>query len=271
LPQLKVNIGGRFDDYSLDIHRIFTSDPNTVVGIRNRDQSAYTYRAGVVYSPRLDTQIYFGTTSSYRPETGTAAADNAGIEPRTARNYEVGHRWQGWNGRIDTNVAYYHVTQNNLLIRQDPNTWFQVGKQKAQGVDLDVNSDLGSQMHLILNYGYSRPRFDDAENLSGMVPRFVPNHTANLWLRKDFRSGFNASFGGRYVGEQFINDTNTSRLGGYTIFSAAVGYRATRWDWSLNIENLFDRERYFLPGHFSNLVFPGQPISVTSSIRLRIN
>jgi outer membrane receptor protein involved in Fe transport len=81
----------------------------------------------------------------------------------------------------------------------------------------------------------------------------------------------NAAFGARYVGQQFADDGNSLRLAGYTIFSGAVGYRTDRWEWSLNAENLFNRDDYFLPGHFSNLAFPGQPINVTSTIRLKFN
>ena len=111
----------------------------------------------------------------------------------------------------------------------------------------------------------------DADDLTGKTPRFVPKHNVNLWLRKDWASGFNASIGARYLGDQFVDDDNTEPLDGYTIVSGAVGYRADRWEWSLNAENLFNKERYFLPGHFSNQVFPGQPINVTTTIRLRFN
>jgi outer membrane receptor protein involved in Fe transport len=103
------------------------------------------------------------------------------------------------------------------------------------------------------------------------VPRFVPKHLTNLWVRKDFSSGFNAAFGIRHVGEQFVNDGNTVSLDPYTIFSGAIGYRTDRWEWTLNAENLFDNDDYFLPGHFSNLAFPGQPINVSSTIRFRFN
>jgi hypothetical protein len=48
-----------------------------------------------------------------------------------------------------------------------------------------------------------------------------------------------------------------------------VGYRTPRWEWSLNADNLFDKEDYFLPGHFSNLVFPGAPLGLTTTIRLK--
>ena len=31
-------------------------------------------------------------------------------------------------------------------------------------------------------------------------------------------------------------------------------------------DNLFDNDEYLLPGHFSNLVFPGPPLSLATSI-----
>jgi iron complex outermembrane receptor protein len=266
LPQLKINVGGRFDDYKRRISRI-GGLPFTPVA---RDQSAYSYRAGLVYAPRNDHQLYFSTASSFTPVT-TVPADGSQLDPSTARNYEVGHRWQGWNGRVDTSLAGYYTVRNNLNIRQSVTTLIQIGEQTSKGLDLDVNTDLGGQTHLILNYGFARPRFADAEDLTGRTPRFVPRHNTNVWLRKDWASGFNASIGARYLGAQFVDNANSVQIDGYTIVSGAVGYRADRWEWLLNADNLFNKERYFLPGHFSNLVFPGQPINVTSTIRLRFN
>jgi hypothetical protein len=79
-----------------------------------------------------------------------------------------------------------------------------------------------------LNYGFARPRFDDAEELSGLTARLVPEHNVNVWLRKDCASGFNAAFGTCYLGSQFVNDSNTVTLDAYTIFSGAIGYHANR-------------------------------------------
>ena len=83
--------------------------------------------------------------------------------------------------------------------------------------------------------------------------------------------GFNAAFGARHVGEQFANNGNTLTVDDYTIFSGAVGFRTSRWDWTVNADNLFNNDDYFLPGHFSNLGFPGPPINVTTTVRLRWN
>ena len=52
-------------------------------------------------------------------------------------------------------------------------------------------------------------------------------------------------------------------------FSGAVGYRRDLWELSVNAENLFNRERYFLPSDYSNQVYPGAPINVFATVRLR--
>lgn len=265
LPQLKINVGHRVDAYDRKVDRV-GGFPFTPV---QREQTAHTYRAGVVYAPRFDQQIYFGTSSSFTP-VATQPPNGQQLEPSTARNIEVGHRWQGWNGRVDTNTAVYYIVRTNVTVQQTPISVLQVGEQRSKGVDIDVNTDLGGQTYLVFNYGYSAPRYEEGP-LNGFVPRFAPTNTVNAWLRKEFPRGFNAAFGARHVGSQFANNGNTLTVGEYTIFSGAVGFRTNRWDWTVNAENLFNNDDYFLPGHFGNLGFPGQPINVTTTVRLRWN
>ncbi len=265
-PQVKINLGYRLDDYRRAVDRVgglpFTP--------QRREQTAHSYRAGLVYAPRFDQQVYVATASSFTP-VNTVPADGSELEPSTARNYEVGHRWQGWNGRVDTTAAFYHVTRNNVTVQQSVIEFIQIGEQSSKGLEVDVNTDLGREAHLLFNYGLAVPTFEDAGALSGNTPRFAPRHNVNLWLRKDWPGGFNAGFGLRYLAEQFGDNANTQLLEGYTIFSGAVGYRTPRWDWLLNAENLFNNEDYFLPGHFGNNAFPGQPINVTTTVRLKWN
>jgi TonB-dependent siderophore receptor len=261
---LKLNVAVRVDDYKRNVDRVgglpFTP--------QRREQTAITYRAGAVFAPRFDQQIYFGAASSFTPVT-TVPADGSQLDPSTANSFEFGHRMQALNGRVDTSVAGYYTIKNNLNVRQSVTTFIQVGEQRSKGLDLDVNANLGGGAYLLFNYGFSAPRFEEADDLTGLVPRFVPRHLVNVWVRKDWDAGFNVAFGTRHVSEQFANNGNTLVLDAYTLASAAVGYRAPRWDWSLNVDNLFDNEDYFLPGHFSNLAFPGPPVSVTTTVRLR--
>jgi len=264
-PQVKVNLGYRLDDYQRDV----TREGGLPFNPQHREQTAHSYRAGIVFAPRFDQQFYFATSSSFTP-VNTVPADGSQLEPSTARNYEVGHRWQGWNGRVDSTAAFYYLVRNNVTIQQSVISFDQVGEQISKGLDVDVNTDLGGNAFLVFNYGLTVPKFDDPGNsLDGKTPRFAPKHNVNLWLRKDIAGGFNAGFGLRYLAAQFGDNANTQRLDDYTIFSGAVGYRTPGWDWTINADNLFNNDNYFLPGHFGNNAFPGQPINVTTTIRLK--
>jgi outer membrane receptor protein involved in Fe transport len=199
-------------------------------------------------------------------------ANQQELNPQRGRLYEIGYRWKGLNNRADWSVAAYTIERDNHRIAQTPTAVQQVGALRSKGFDADLNQYLGWGARLIAAYGFAQARIDDPGSaLNNRFPRFVPRHTANAWLRKEWRSGFGASLGARYVGKQFVNDSNATRIGGYTTLSAAVNYRRERWEWALNVENLFNRERYFLPGHFANLIFPGAPINASSSLRWRFN
>ncbi len=272
--KLKINVGGRFDNYHRDRYRTFTADPDTLTGVQTRNQNVYTYRAGIVYAPVENHQVYFNASSSFTPVT-EVPSNGAELKPRYGRGYEIGHRWQGWNGRIRTSLAAYHLEQNNLSFSVTPTSVIQAGEQTSKGIDLDINADLGHRTRMVLNYGYTMPRFveffdpDEEADFSGNLPRFIQRHALNVWINKTWQSGFTASAGMRYLGPMFTNNANTIRLGGWSTFSGAVGYRRGAMEYMLNAENLFNRQRYFMGSDYQNQVYPGPPINVFATIRFR--
>ena len=271
--KLKINVGGRFDDFDRHRYRIFLANPTTQTGIQAVHQRAYTYRAGAVYEPISNHQIYANTSSSFTP-VQDIPGNGAELKPRYGRGYEVGYRWQGWNGRVTTSIAAYHIEQNNLSFTEGPTTVVQAGKQTSKGIDLDINADLSHGTRLLVNYGYTVPKFDefldpDDGDLSGNLPRFTQKQALNVWLHKSWSSGFTAAIGTRYLGPMFTNNTNSILLGGWTTFTGSVGYRQKAWEFHLNAENLFNRNRYFLGSDYSNQVYPGAPINVFATVRYR--
>jgi len=68
----------------------------------------------------------------------------------------------------------------------------------------------------------------------------------------------------------FTDNSNAIRLGGWTTFGGAAGYRHNKWEYSVNAENLFNRQRYFFGADYPDLVYPGSPINVFGTIRYHI-
>lgn len=272
--KIKINIGGRFDDYQRNRDQIFLANPNTIVGIQSRHQTAYTYRAGIVFAPLVNHQAYFSTSTSFIPVT-VIPPNGAELKPQTGLGYEVGYRWQGFNGRVMSSLALYRIELNNRSFANSLTSVVQAGQQLSKGVDLDINADLGHGTRMLVNYGYTLPKFtdffdtDDEADYSGNRPRFTQMHAFNTWVTKTWKSRFTASAGMRYLGPMFTNNANTIRLGGWTTFSGAVSYRRNIWELSLNAENLLNRQRYFLGSDYQNQVYPGAPINVFATLRFR--
>ena len=272
--KLKANIGGRFDDYT----RIRRSDPwangaPTSQGAETRlEQTAYTYRAGLVYLLPASQQIYASSSSSFQPVT-VLPADGRQLDPETGRNYEFGHRWQGAQGRITTNLAFYKLERNNVVINRGRGVYDQAGQQSSKGIELDIQGDLGRGIRLIANYGYTLPRFDNyvsgGVDLSGNRPTFTQRHAANVWLTKMWTQRFVTSIGMTYLGPMFTNFTNTIKVGGWTTFSGSASYRFSKFEWSVTANNLFNRQRYFTGSDYEDQVYPGSPINVFTTLRLR--
>ncbi len=283
--RLMLNIGGRYDDYIRSVHKDpFLNGQRLSRGPDSRlGENAYTYRAGAVYALPQNNQIYFSSASSFQPVT-ILPANGKVLDPETGRSYEFGHRWQGFHGRVHTSLAFYKIDRQNVVIARPQGVYDQAGQQSSRGIDFDTDANLGYGLRLFANYGLTQPRFDKYLSLSedddgneflvdlrGKRPYFVPRHTANAWLTKSWRSGFSTSIGARYVGPMFTDNDNTYQLGGYTTFNGGVSYRRSFWEASVNAENLFNRQRYFLGADYIDQVYPGAPINVFGTIRFRFH
>jgi outer membrane receptor protein involved in Fe transport len=276
--RLFLNVGGRFDHYVRHAHNdvwdgssLSSRGPELV-----RNENAYTYRVGLVYALTGSQQLYVSSSSAFQPVT-QVPLDGHDLQPESGRSYEIGHRWQGFQGRLAVSTALYRIVRKNIVIALPNQQFDQAGQQSSRGIDFDATGNVGWGVTAVANYGYTLPRFDEyfaangTINLTGFRPRFTYRHAANLWLTKLWKSGITTSIGTRYISSQFVDDPDTVRLGGYTLFSCAVGYRRGIYELRVNAENLFNRRRYFDSGISGNQVYPGSPINVFAAVRLRFH
>ena len=268
---LKLNVGGRYDMYHRTTQNNFFDDSGalTTIGATTvYDQNAYTYRGGLVYELPKSMQVYFSSSSSFNP-VNIIPLSGPSLIPETGRLYEFGHRWQSQNRHCTTNLAFYKIERQNVVVALGMNRYDQAAQESSRGIDFDVKGDLGLGIYLIANYGYASVKYDSYGDFTGNRPKYSPAHTGNVWLTKGWKSGFTASVGMQYRSGMYTEDDDSYRLGGWTVFSGAVSYKRKNWEYSVNAENLFNRQRYFFGADYEDLVYPGAPINVFATIRYR--
>jgi iron complex outermembrane receptor protein len=138
-----VNVGGRFDDFRRSSHSDQISNGMTTLRgpDKNLDQTAYTYRAGIVYAPESHSQLYFSSSSSFQPVT-ILPPNGKQLVPEAGQNFEAGYRFLGGRGRWQINPAFYWLNRNNVVISKGTGVYDQAGRQSSRGFDVDVTGDV---------------------------------------------------------------------------------------------------------------------------------
>lgn len=279
--RLHINVSGRYDDWKRRSH----NDPylNDVFVSRGpeagqRHQTNYSYRAGAVFEINQANWVYFASSTGFHP-VNTIPADGKELVPQRSRSFEIGHKFQGLNGRLTVNSSLRKIINFNLLLPLGNNLFDQAGQATSKVADLDIEGDLGRGTRIAASYGFAQPLYDDFRttagvNLKGRFLQYAPRHTSKVWLTKRWKAGddlgLTSSIGMRYMGSEFLNQLNTVRVGGYTVFSGALGIQRKKYGVTINAENMLNRGRYFVSQiNAGNQLYPGSPINVFATVRYR--
>ncbi|RMH93875.1 TonB-dependent receptor [Lysobacter pythonis] len=234
-----------------------------------------TWRFGLTHVATTGLNVYFNTSTGFRPQSINAHSPLVGgpFDPQRSRQWELGFKARPEEGRMQFNGALYRIDRTNLLQSTglDPgNDGFQdlaaLGLVRSEGFEMDLLADLTPRWVLNLSYSYN-----DARILSGSAAaagnatalgsrRFAnaPRHNLGAWTRLDIPSLKSAvGFGAEYMSERLNRDGE--RVKPYTLFDISWQTRRGKWEWQANIKNLFNKE--YAASGFSRFTghLPGEP------------
>ncbi|RYX96636.1 MAG: TonB-dependent receptor [Comamonadaceae bacterium] len=245
--QLSVVAGLRSDSY-----RTEREDRQTRVST-NGKLSGTSGSLGVVFNPVQEVAVYGQVATASDPVTSLASigANQQGFGLSKGRQVEIGVKQSLWDGRLDWTLAAYHLVKKDLLTSNlnNPTIQEQVGQQSTRGIEASATARLG-QWRFDINGTVLDPTFDDfraqvgggTQQLAGKVPMTVPKRSANLLAFWDFTPGWTARTALQYVGERYVNNTNTASLPSYTVLNAGLNWKAMpKLGIDLRVDNLTDK------------------------------
>jgi iron complex outermembrane receptor protein len=243
----------------------------------DQSSTANTGRAGLSYIFDNGVAPYVSYSTSFEPVVGISRLGAHGevFKPTTGEGREVGVKYQpvGLNALFTT--ALFEITQQNVLTTDPVNPFF--------SIQTGAKMSLTDRLDLVGGFTHIEPIV--TASTTGNVGKDVvniPRDYAALWAKYTFREGPTAGlgFGGgvRYIGASFMDQLNTVKIPGYTVFDATLSYDLaylnrdlTGLKLQVNATNIFDT--YYVATCFTALPYCGlgAPRTVLATLKYAWN
>jgi len=260
---------------------------------REKTVGAVNPMLGLVFQPDSQWSLYGSYATSYDPTNVTAVDANGenSFDPESGQQLEGGVKAELARGRVIATAAGFHIKKKNALVAVGGGVSQQIGEQRSQGFELDVQLKPVPQWQTILGYAYTDAVVvDDINPVIIGAPLVNQGKNAfNFWTRYDVTQGSLKGLGfglglivrseragslpapvintGTPVPGQPVSQ-DALRLPGYTRADAGVYYVRDKYELTLRVNNLFD-EIYYESAFNLVLITPGAPREATLSLRFR--
>ncbi|MDX8129380.1 TonB-dependent siderophore receptor [Methylomonas sp. OY6] len=268
-PEWKLLAGTRYDVFEAQqTDRIGSADFNSSV-----DQ--WSPRGGIVWQPSKAQSYYFSYGKSFNPsaESLSLSANNANLPPEQNHNYEIGGKWELFDGKLSATAALFRLEKTNARTTSplDANLQILAGEQSTDGFEAGLAGEVLPKWDVSLTYAYldskiSKSTSTATGSVSGLVKSFegmtavnVPEHSGVAWSTYHLTDNWEIGGGVYYASHRYADSVNEAVLPGYARLDAVVAYHQKHYDVQLNVFNLTDTV-YYESGQ-TNSALPGTPVS----------
>ena len=272
---LTVTAEGRYQRAEIDIVDPATGQP-FVIGNPSREASetfnSFLPRLTVSYDMDSSLTVYGYYAQGNRPGTFNInpllAAELTVADEEEIDSFEIGTKFEGWDGRLSGSVALFYNDIGNLTTRSTfipPGTTVPIsfledaGSQTTQGIEISLNAQLSDAFRVTGMLGYTDSELEEAVTISsqrllgttepgaveGNRPALVPDLTAALTARYEVPLG-DGSYRGyldgdvSFRGSSYGDDANFAETGDSTRVNVRAGLSKDDWRIELFARNLFD-------------------------------
>ncbi len=237
------------------------------------DESRISPKLGLTYALLPNQTLFASYTTGTSPQY-VATATNESVPMRRSEQIEAGWKGEFLNGGLQAELVAFRLDQERTLT-PDPvvsRTFLVNGGMRSQGVEAAVSGAATDRLTLGLAYAYTDTEFRENSLFPGSQTPNVPYHSGNIWAQMEWDQHWRTSVNVYAQGDRYADLANTTVMPGYitTDLSQAYAFELAghEVEFQLNIKNLFDEEYYSGSHlHVSRYIMPGQPRTVSASLR----
>jgi iron complex outermembrane receptor protein len=200
--------------------------------VQTQTDSAFTWRAGLVYLFDNGIAPYASYSTSFQPAIGTSFSGSS-FKPTTGQQYEVGLKYQPPGTNSFVTASLFNLTEQNVLVADTApgHNGFQTqtGEIRSRGVELEAHVNVTDNLKVIGTYSYT-----DMENTKSpeatrhKVPVAIPSQMGSIWatydLPENWVEGLQFGAGVRVIGSSYGDADNTFKVPAYALVDLAAHY-----------------------------------------------
>ncbi len=242
-------LGSRYSDFTYDAY--FT---NLTTGAMT-SHSNYTVKGktlpygGLLWDFAKDYTWYLSYAEIYKPQSAQDASGNF-LPPVTGSNYETGVKGAFFDGALNASVALFRIIQENNALSGVgcDDCYIADGKVRSQGVETEISGQLAEGWQVYAGYTLNNSKYLEAADTQkgANFSKHTPQHLVRLYSSYRLPGRWNKWSAGAGLTAQTSTATNYDvSQGGYTLFSANIGYQYSKQlGLSLTGNNLTDKSYY---------------------------
>lgn len=224
--------------------------------LSEQDDDATTYKFGLLHHFDNGFAPYVSYSTSFEPTTSVNLYGDPFV-PSTARQWEVGVKYEpeAFHGLFT--LSYFDLTRNNVLTKDlrpgaPSNAQIQTGEIRVKGIEFEARTEWTQNFSTIATATrlMSEVTSSNTPGEEGNQPVGVPETMASLWAEHKFLDGsLSLAAGVRYMGSTWADVTNTVEVPAVTLVDAAIRYDLGHADpaldgmmLSVNGSNLLNRK-----------------------------
>jgi catecholate siderophore receptor len=266
----KLLAGLRYDHFKTTFDDRRTTTPPTDLA---RTDNAWSPRLGLIWSPNPASTYYASYSYSFLPsaEQLALAPNTADLAPETAKNHEIGGRWD-LLPRLTLSAALFRLDRDDVRSPDplNPGFFVKTGQQRTEGVEIGLQGEITRNWQVFAGYAHLDGRITQTTSgaVAGARLQLVPENTLSAWNSFDVGNGWGAGLGVVYQGSSFATLDNVVTLPAFTRADGALYYTFAggKTRLQLNVENLFDK-KYFPTADGNNNISPGAPRNARLTLR----
>lgn len=237
LPQLVLNAGLRFDYFIHDYNNKIPTEPERT----SYNTNGFSPKAGLYYNFSNSARIYFNYgTGFHSNDTRVVVAQQGKQVLPLANSYDLGMVLKPYPKMLFSGAVWMLDLQQEFVYVGDEAVVEPSGRTRRMGADLSVRYELLKWLFLDADFNYTHARARDEAEGQNYIPLAAKiTSIGGLTFRKD-RWGASLRF--RHLGDRPANEDNSVTAKGYTVFDAAVNYALPKFEFGIQIQNLFNTE-----------------------------